>query len=320
MSGRAPPRRSRRRSRGRRSPACSSGRSRAARPRPHRADLWLVVPRRGDVLDRGLRPRCGAVGRRHPVEVPRRRLGRPLGGARRGAVATQAYANPRYGPDGLALLRAGSRAAEVIDRLPTPTTTASTASSAWSTRTAAARASPARSASTGPGLDRALLRRAGQHSRRRRDGRRRSPPRSGHPRPAAGAAAARVPRGRAGRRGRPARPAIGLASRRRARRRLRAALRRPRRPAGRRPRAAGRRARAACTASIHCSSARHRARSGSRSTAGCAPSSFNDSHALGYDGELEQAFDAWAGIENLEERVDGVRRIDPVVLAELRAR
>jgi uncharacterized Ntn-hydrolase superfamily protein len=43
-------------------------------------------------------------------------------------------------------------------------------------------------------------------------------------------------------------------------------------------------------------------------------------HALGYDGELDQAFGSWAGTENLEERVDGVDRIDPVVLAELRAR
>lgn len=39
---------------------------------------------------------------------------------------------------------------------------------------------------------------------------------------------------------------------------------------------------------------------------------------LGYDGELERAFGAWSGSENLEERVDGVARIDPVVLAELR--
>ena len=31
-----------------------------------------------------------------------------------GAVATQSYANPRYGPDGLALLRQGSRAEEVV--------------------------------------------------------------------------------------------------------------------------------------------------------------------------------------------------------------
>jgi uncharacterized Ntn-hydrolase superfamily protein len=41
---------------------------------------------------------------------------------------------------------------------------------------------------------------------------------------------------------------------------------------------------------------------------------------LGYDGELESAFGDWAGTENLEERVDGVERIDPVVLAELRSR
>lgn len=34
-----------------------------------------------------------------------------------GAVATQSYANPRYGPDGLALLRQGLAAAEVVKRL-----------------------------------------------------------------------------------------------------------------------------------------------------------------------------------------------------------
>jgi uncharacterized Ntn-hydrolase superfamily protein len=39
---------------------------------------------------------------------------------------------------------------------------------------------------------------------------------------------------------------------------------------------------------------------------------------LGYDGELEQAFPDWAGTENLEERVEGVGRIDPVVLEALR--
>jgi uncharacterized Ntn-hydrolase superfamily protein len=39
---------------------------------------------------------------------------------------------------------------------------------------------------------------------------------------------------------------------------------------------------------------------------------------LGYNGELAQAFDAWAGTENLEERVAGVERIDPVVLDALR--
>src|SRR4051812_49785554 len=34
-----------------------------------------------------------------------------------GAIATQSYANPRYGPDGLALLREGLSAEEAVDRL-----------------------------------------------------------------------------------------------------------------------------------------------------------------------------------------------------------
>lgn len=34
-----------------------------------------------------------------------------------GAIATQAYANPRYGPDGLALLREGLSAEEVVEQL-----------------------------------------------------------------------------------------------------------------------------------------------------------------------------------------------------------
>src|SRR5919199_2639006 len=36
-----------------------------------------------------------------------------------GAIATQAYANPQYGPDGLALLRDGAGAQEVVERLTT---------------------------------------------------------------------------------------------------------------------------------------------------------------------------------------------------------
>jgi uncharacterized Ntn-hydrolase superfamily protein len=39
---------------------------------------------------------------------------------------------------------------------------------------------------------------------------------------------------------------------------------------------------------------------------------------LGYDGELTEALSTWAGTENLEERVEGAERIDPVVLDELR--
>jgi uncharacterized Ntn-hydrolase superfamily protein len=42
--------------------------------------------------------------------------------------------------------------------------------------------------------------------------------------------------------------------------------------------------------------------------------------ALGYDGGFAGALEAWSGTENLEERVDGVEKIDPVVLAELRRR
>jgi uncharacterized Ntn-hydrolase superfamily protein len=41
---------------------------------------------------------------------------------------------------------------------------------------------------------------------------------------------------------------------------------------------------------------------------------------LGYTGDLEQALAAWTGTENLEERFAGVDRVDPVVLEELRAR
>jgi uncharacterized Ntn-hydrolase superfamily protein len=41
---------------------------------------------------------------------------------------------------------------------------------------------------------------------------------------------------------------------------------------------------------------------------------------LGYDGELAATLPTWAATENLEERVDGTDRIDPVVLEELRRR
>lgn len=39
---------------------------------------------------------------------------------------------------------------------------------------------------------------------------------------------------------------------------------------------------------------------------------------LGYGGKLAEALARWAGNENLEQRVEGSERIDPVVLAELR--
>ena len=41
---------------------------------------------------------------------------------------------------------------------------------------------------------------------------------------------------------------------------------------------------------------------------------------LGYDGELENAFIEWTSKENLEDRVDGIEQVDPVVLDALRSR
>jgi uncharacterized Ntn-hydrolase superfamily protein len=41
---------------------------------------------------------------------------------------------------------------------------------------------------------------------------------------------------------------------------------------------------------------------------------------LGYEGDLEDSFTRWTGKENLEDRVDGIEEIDPVVLDALRSR
>ncbi len=41
---------------------------------------------------------------------------------------------------------------------------------------------------------------------------------------------------------------------------------------------------------------------------------------LGYEGELEDTLTGWTGKENLEDRVDGIEQIDPVVLEALRSR
>ncbi len=68
------------------------------------------------------------------------------------------------------------------------------------------------------------------------------------------------------------------------------------------------------------SSARHPARSGSTVDDALSAELGERLGRLGYDGDLARALDAWAGTENLEERVDGVERLDPVVLRELRAR
>jgi len=41
---------------------------------------------------------------------------------------------------------------------------------------------------------------------------------------------------------------------------------------------------------------------------------------LGYEGELEEGFTRWTWQEGLEDRVDGIEQIDPVVLEALRSR
>ena len=69
---------------------------------------------------------------------------------------------------------------------------------------------------------------------------------------------------------------------------------------------------------MSCCSGRRRPTSGSRWTTR-SPTELRERLArLGFEGDLAEAMRAWSGRENLEERVDGVERIDPVVLEELR--
>src|SRR6185312_14354957 len=86
----------------------------APRPRPARADVWLrrSPPTRSapatSAQDSGAsrHSRSSSVGSVVPWAAPHV-----------GAIATQSYANPRYGPDGLELLREGLSAEEVVERL-----------------------------------------------------------------------------------------------------------------------------------------------------------------------------------------------------------
>ena len=238
-----------------------------------------------------------------------------------GAIATQAYANPRYGPDGLALLRDGlSARARSSSGSSRRTRDATSASSASSTRAGR------RASWTGAGLHRlgraphrAGLRGAGQHPRRRGDGRR--------------------ARGRRSRRTR----SLPLA------RRLLDCLAAAQ--------AAGGDRRGQQSASLlvverdggYARPLRHRSSTcASTTTSGrsrsCARIYGLHDRLFGVtpredwlplDGELRgggaraarrarlrrrarRALDRWAGVENLEERVDGDDAIDPVVLDALR--
>ena len=234
-----------------------------------------------------------------------------------GAIATQAYANPRYGPEGLVLLREGKSAEQVIELLTAAdegrdhrqlgvvdgegrgaSYTGSECLDWAGGRTGpcyAAQGNILVSAATVDAIAETFE--AGDRPVRR--------------------AAARLPRRCPGGRGRQPRPAVGGDPGRRAGRRLRRPFRQHRRPARRRAPEAAR------GAPPHL---RH------------APGDLREDPAekwldvdeelaaelgdrlarVGYEGELGEAFFRWSANENLEERVDGIERVDPVVLEELR--
>ena len=92
-----------------------------------------------------------------------------------GAIATQAYANPRYGPQGLDLLREGLSAEEVVERLTSADEGRDHRQLGVVDGQGRAPATPARNASTG--------RAAGPASATRRRGTSSSPPRRSTPSP-----------------------------------------------------------------------------------------------------------------------------------------
>ena len=229
-----------------------------------------------------------------------------------GAVATQSYANPRYGPDGLALLRQGLSAEEVVERLTEAddgrdqrqlgvvdsagrgATYTGSACHDWAGgRTGAGYAAQGNILVSGETVD--ALAETFEAT-------------GGLPR----RAAAREPRCRPGRGRRQPRPAIGVAARRQARRWLRGPLGRRRRPAGGRPRDADRGA----------APPLRPPRPALRPDAARPWLAVDDELRAEIDERLAtlgyERLEDWAGAANLEERVDGDAEIDPVVLRELR--
>ena len=159
-----------------------------------------------------------------------------------GAIATQAYANPRYGPNGLELLRQGLSAQEVVDRL-------TGEDDGRDQRQLGVVDGQGRAATyTGSecmdwagGRTGDELRGAGQHPRLAGDRRRAGQDVRGDDR-SARRAADRLPRGGAGGGWRQPRPAVLSTARRPARRGLREHVGHRRRAARRGPRASDRRA------------------------------------------------------------------------------
>ena len=230
-----------------------------------------------------------------------------------GAVATQSYANPHYGPDGLALLRQGLSADEVVKRLTEAddgresrqlgvvdaagrgaTFTGSECHDWAGGRTGAGYAAQGNILVSGETVD------ALAETFEASDG------------PARGAPA-RVARGGPGGGRRQPRPAVRGAARRQARRRLRGPLGRRRRPAGGRPRVPDRGAAPPLRPprpALRQDPARPVAARRRRAPRRDRRSAWQSSATSGSSD--------WAGAANLEERVDGDAEIDPVVLRELR--
>ncbi len=241
-----------------------------------------------------------------------------------GAIATQAYANPRYGPDVLRAPAKAPPAEEVVEwldsgrRRPRPP-----AASGSSTARAAARRYTGSSACMdwAGGKAGLVLCGPGEHPCRRLEtvDALASTFASSAGKPLA-ERLIEAPRRCPGRGRRPARPAVRCAPRGGERRWLREAHRCARRPAGRRPPGPDLRARTALPPARPAlrQDAAGQLAGGRRRL--LAPSLVERLAALGYTGELDQAFYAWSATENLEERVDGVASVDPVALAELRAR
>ena len=239
------------------------------------------------------------VGRRGAVEVPRRRVGRAVGGAGVGRGRDAGVREPALRPGRARAAARGASAEEVVERLTEADEGRDSASSASSTpqgrgatftgpechdwaggRTGAGYAAQGNilvSGETVDALAETFEATAGPLAERLLD----------------------VPRRRAGRRRRPPRPAVGGAARRRARRRLRRALgRRWSTCASTTTSARSRSSGASTGCTTRCSAGR-------RATSGCrrrraARGARRAAGALGHE-RLED----WAGVENLEERVDG---------------
>ena len=231
-----------------------------------------------------------------------------------GAVATQAWANASYGRAGLPSSVPGSRWRTSSRNSPTQTRSVPNGSSESSTERVARLPTPAGSASSGPGT--------GTASATRHRGTSSSPATRSTPwrEPsiddwtATRRAAPRLSRLRAGGWWRPPRAAVRRTPRRRRGSGLRRLLGQARRPARRRPSAAARRAPSAL--GIHQELFGRTPRNRWIEVDDGLREELSDRLAvLGYE-RLED----WAGVENLEERVEGEDAIDPVVLARLRER